>query len=69
MEENKKLLVGTDLKEVFCPLMNSIIDYKTCFDIHMIVEDGAPAWTGPAKATSVPDFKNICIKCKYHRFD
>jgi hypothetical protein len=69
LEENKKLLVGTDLSEVVCPLMNGTIDYGVCFDIHMVVAGEAPLWTAPSKATGVPDFKNICLKCKYHRFD
>lgn len=69
MEENKKLLVGADLKEVRCPLMDQIIAYGICFDIHMVVEGSAPAWTAPEKAINTPNFKDICLKCQYHRFD
>lgn len=68
LEENKKL-IGRDLKKVLCPLMNQTIDYGVCFDIHMVAEGEAPLWTAPEKATGVPDFKQICLHCQYHRFD
>ena len=55
---------------VFCPLMdNELIEEEVCFDIHMVVDAGAPERTAPAKATSKERYKEICRNCKYHRDD
>lgn len=55
---------------VMCPLMdNEPIDEGTCFDIHMVVEGWAPAYTAPKKAVSKENFKEICLACKFHRDD
>ena len=36
--------------KVFCPLMGEEIDVAICFDICMVVDDGAPQWTAPQEA-------------------
>ena len=55
---------------VSCPLMDGEkIDMDTCFDIHMVVEGDAPAYTAPNKAVSKEHFKDICNSCPYHRDD
>ena len=55
---------------VMCPLMdNEKIDMGTCFDIHMVVEGDAPAYTAPEKAVKKDNFKAICNACPYHRDD
>lgn len=35
--------------KVFCPLMGEEIDVAICFDICMVVDDGAPQWTAPQR--------------------
>lgn len=55
---------------VSCPLMdNELIEEEICFDIHMVVDAGAPERTAPAKAVNTDGFREICRKCKYHRDD
>lgn len=54
---------------VKCPLMEREISMGECFDIHMVVDGWAPAYTAPEKATSVDGFKEICQKCEFHRND
>lgn len=53
-----------------CPLMdNDLIDEGTCFDIHMVVSGEAPRFTVPEKIFHKNNYVEICMKCKYHRFD
>ena len=55
---------------VRCPLMdNQKIEEEICFDIHNVVSGEAPKYTAPEKAVSKEGFKEICIKCPYHRYD
>lgn len=55
--------------KIQCPLMKKEIEDGVCFDIHMVVEDGAPAWTVPKQVTDTPDYKNICLTCQNHKKD
>lgn len=57
------------MAKVNCPLMDGDIDDVICFDIHMVVEGGAPEYTAPEKAVQVPGYRDICLKCKNHRDD
>lgn len=54
---------------VNCPLMEREISMDECFDIHMVVEGAAPVYTAPEKATSVPNYREVCRNCRYHRED
>lgn len=54
---------------VNCPLMESAISMDEYFDIHMVVEGAAPAYTAQEKAIRVPHYKQICRSCRYHRDD
>lgn len=54
---------------VNCPLMEAVIDDVICFDIHMVVDGGAPEYTAPKKATQTSGYKEICLKCPNHRED
>lgn len=54
---------------VYCPLMEEKVEIGTCFDIHNVVSGEAPKYTAPEKAVSKEGFKEICIKCPYHRYD
>ena len=56
-------------EKVQCPLMGELIDTGICFDIHMFLEDAAPEWTVPKKILTVPEYKEICIRCPNHRDD
>ena len=62
----------TDLSpEVVLPLISEfpqIISHMIS-DIHMVVDGWAPKYTAPEKAVSKEGFKEICIKCPYHRYD
>lgn len=55
--------------KVKCPLMEDTIDDVVCFDIHMVVDGGAPEFTAPEKAVQTPDYKKICTSCPNHRED
>lgn len=55
--------------KVFCPLMGEEIDVAICFDICMVVDDGAPKWTVPQRAFDSYDYEKICSKCPNHRDD
>lgn len=57
------------MKKVDCPLMGEAIDDVICFDIHMVVEGGAPESTAPKKAIQTSGYKEICLKCLNHRED
>lgn len=57
------------MKTVHCPLMGEMIEDTICFDIHMVVEGGAPELTAPKKAVQTPGFREICLKCPNHRED
>ncbi|MGN1369649.1 MAG: hypothetical protein ACI4WX_12335 [Aristaeellaceae bacterium] len=52
-----------------CPMLNRNINMNTCFDIHMLIDDGAPDWTVPQEVFSVGNYKEICRACPYHRDD
>lgn len=51
---------------VYCPLMEQTIDDGICFDICLVAEHMAPAWSAPKKAVAVDDFESICMKCEFH---
>lgn len=57
------------MAKVKCPLMGADIDDVICFDIHMVVDGGAPEFTAPAKAVQTPGFREICLRCPNHRDD
>lgn len=57
------------MKKIDCPLMESDIDDVICFDIHMVVDGGAPEYTAPEKAIQVPGYREICLRCPHHRED
>lgn len=50
-----------------CPLLSKEIDDGTCFDISMVAEKMAPEYTALQEAVKIPDYRNICLKCKNHR--
>lgn len=54
---------------VFCPILNRQIKVAVCFDICMVVDDGAPEWSAPGEALAVPGFREICSSCPNHRED
>jgi hypothetical protein len=53
----------------YCPLMREEIEYGVCFDIQMVVQDGAPKWTAPETAITTENFEKICKSCKNFRED
>ena len=57
------------MEKLKCPLMENIIDDAICFDIHMVVDGGAPEYTAPEKAIQTPGYKDICLNCPNHRND
>lgn len=57
------------MKKIKCPLMGETIDDAICFDIHMVVDGGAPEFTAPEKAVKTPGYRDICLNCKNHRDD
>jgi len=52
-----------------CPLMGKEIVEEICFDISMVVEEGAPAYTALEEATKNQNYKEVCLNCPNHRFD
>ncbi len=57
------------MTKINCPLMEESIDDVVCFDIHMVVEGGAPDFTAPKKAVQTLGFRDICLNCPNHRDD
>lgn len=55
--------------KISCPLMGQEIEDGICFDIHMVVEGGAPLWTAPQEAVEADNFREICLSCPNHRDD
>ncbi len=49
-----------------CPIMNREIDGYTCYEIHMVIDGGAPARIAPPEVTATKDYKNICYNCPRH---
>lgn len=49
-----------------CPLIDNEITTDECFDICMVVEDGAPKRTAPKGAFDKDNFEKICRSCPYH---
>ena len=54
-------------EEVMCPILKKRIDDVLCYDIHMVTEGLAPGWTVPESVLFVPEYKEICMKCKNHK--
>lgn len=55
---------------VRCPLMDDeYIEEEICFDIHSVVDAGAPKRTAPKKAVQKENFEEICTNCPFHRYD
>lgn len=58
------------MRKVMCPLLGKEIDGDgECFDISMVVEDGAPRDTAPREAFEKDNFREICLGCKNHISD
>lgn len=57
------------MEKVKCPLMGREIDDVVCFDIHMVVDGGAPEYTAPEEAIRTPGYQAICLNCPNHRED
>ncbi len=49
-----------------CPLVDRLISTAECFDICMVIEDGAPKWTAPAEAFDKDNYEKTCQECPYH---
>lgn len=47
-----------------CPIFKKTIDDALCYDIHMVTEGLAPDWTVPERVLSIPEYKEICMRCK-----
>lgn len=57
------------MSRVNCPLMEEKIEDVICFDIHMVVDGGAPEFTAPRKAIQKSNYRELCLKCPHHRED
>lgn len=49
-----------------CPLVDKVISTDECFDICMVIEDGAPRRTAPAGAFDKDNCETVCQNCPYH---
>lgn len=51
-----------------CPLTGKKITYKECFDISMVVEGLAPAFTidEKVKPQNLDECKDACLACENH---
>ena len=52
--------------KIKCPL-KGVIEDNTCFDISMVAEDLAPTRTISEDVLKINKFKEICLKCEFHR--
>lgn len=55
--------------KIKCELVDREITDGECFDVHMVIENGAPLWTAPQDIVTIPDFKKKCKRCKYYNRD
>ncbi len=55
-------------KAIDCLLYKRSISDLECFDVHCVCE-GAPERFVPKDIREIPKYKEICLKCKNHRFD
>lgn len=42
--------------KIKCELVDREITDEECFDIHMVIENGAPSWTAPQDIVTIPNF-------------
>lgn len=54
---------------IYCPVGDRLIDDAECFDVYMVIEEGAPSWSAPQDIINVPDFEKKCKQCKYYESD
>lgn len=54
---------------VNCPLIGKEIDEETCFDIHCVVDGGAPDDIAPEEVFNDKNFRDTCKACVFHRDD
>ena len=52
-----------------CPIINKIINQRDCFDVQMVIQDGAPEHTALKEIINNKEYKKICRNCKYYRED
>ena len=50
----------------YCPIAKKMISEYECFDVHMVIEDGAPKWTARSEIVNQEDFEKRCCQCSYH---
>ncbi len=43
--------------QIRCPVAGRMIDDAECFDVYMVVEEGAPLWSAPQDIVNKPDFR------------
>lgn len=53
--------------QIRCPIAGRVIDDAECFDVHMVVEEGAPLWSAPQDIVNMPDFRQQCLSCPHHQ--
>ena len=54
-------------RTVMCPILKKQIDDTVCYDIHMNVEGLLPDWGVPKEVVCIPDYKRICMECKWKK--
>lgn len=52
--------------QIQCPVAGRMIDDAECFDVYMVVEEGAPLWSAPQDIVNKPDFRKQCLACQHH---
>ena len=52
--------------QIQCPIAGRLIDDRECFDVHMVIEEGAPLWSAPQDIVGKPDFRRQCLSCAYY---
>ncbi len=53
--------------QIKCPIARRIIEDAECFDVHMVIQEGAPPWSAPQDVVDKPDFMQKCLSCPNHK--
>lgn len=54
---------------VFCPLVDAIIEDIDCVENQDVVSDMIKDDTMPVKYKAKPNWRQICLACKYYEID
>lgn len=58
--------MSDEKKRIYCPIINSEIDARACFDAALVYEEMSPRSEMPDGMEFTKENQEICIKCRHH---